>query len=257
MITLTHKKIAGFEPRWAPFMGFSFLFDNPGQATERIDEFAKISGSCQFGSDLDLYAQLEATINELDRDLLIRTFLFCPVPAQSYHVTVWDGVNVENITSIPAAMQAEWATFLQGVPSSLRTPPPVMDFITSSTLLKELIEPIHFRFGSLAVWGNQALVAQLCPLDEVSGARLTNLINARKALCNLSMQILRVSPSANYSPHVTLGYFANQEYGKLATTHLVEWSTLFDRNLAASVITFSSLDLYVFTDMANFFKLAN
>jgi hypothetical protein len=31
MVTITNTKIAGVDgPRWAPFRGFSLLFDNPG-----------------------------------------------------------------------------------------------------------------------------------------------------------------------------------------------------------------------------------
>jgi len=58
-----------------------------------------------------------------------------------------------------------------------------------------------------------------------------------------------------YSPHFTLGYFANKDYGKLFTKDLLnELGKTFKKNLANQTIKFSSISLYGFTDMTTFFK---
>ncbi len=255
MITITQNKIAGFEPRWAPFSGFSLVFDNPGVSTAPTGNLLKIDCLSESGGPLDLYFRFEETINKLGRDLLIRTYLFCPLPASSYHVTVWDGVNVDNISSVCATVRSDWTAFLQGIPDSLLTPPGSMVVITESDLAKNSYGTISFRFEKLIIWSNQVLAARLSAADEVSETRLRDLSSARTKLCEAARRELGVSPSRSYSPHVSLGYFANQEHGQLAHVHVKDWTEQFRSSLTRSVITYASLDIYAFTDMANFLKL--
>ncbi|MCB0562642.1 MAG: hypothetical protein KDD09_27005, partial [Phaeodactylibacter sp.] len=63
-----------------------------------------------------------------------------------------------------------------------------------------------------------------------------------------------------YDIHLSLAYFGNQEYGRLFQTLKDNWQNYFQdkmkdgqgRDLA---ITFNSIGLYGFTDMATFFKV--
>lgn len=256
MITITQNKIAGFEPRWAPFSGFSLLFDNPGVSTTRSGNLLKIDCLSQAEGALELYFRIEQTLNELDRDLLLRTYLFCPLPPSSYHVTVWDGINVDNISSVRADIRTEWTAFLQGLPNSLGMPPKSMAVVAESNLARNTFGSIGFRFEKLTIWGNQVLVARLRPAGQTSEVTLKGLVEARTKLCEDARKDLGVSPSRSYSPHVSLGYFANQEHGQLAHAKLENWTERFRNNLEKSVITYASLDTYAFTDMASFFKLS-
>ena len=255
MLTITQNKVAGLEPRWAAFPGFSLLFDNPGASTSPADDLLKIACPLQPGSELDFYFRLAETINDLDRDLLISTYLFCPLPPTSFHVTVWDGVNVDNESSVVPELRAEWTTFLTGIPESLHRPPASMSIVADSELMTKSFGNIRFQFEKLTIWGNQVLVSRLAP-DEESKERFRSLSAARASLCDESKRHLGVAPIQSYSPHVSLGYFANREHGQVADARLADWTDRFRRNLDGSSITYSSLDVYAFTNMASFYKLA-
>ena len=56
-----------------------------------------------------------------------------------------------------------------------------------------------------------------------------------------------------YNPHVTLGYFANKTLPPSRTT-ITNWSNLTAAAVGNLTITFESISLYGFTDMATFFK---
>lgn len=256
MITITQSKIAGFEPRWAPFPGFSLLFDNPGAATTRCGNLEKIT--CLPGPDgeLELYYRLSKTLDAIGRDALITAFLLCPLPPSSYHVTVWDGINVDNQAGLHQGLRSEWSEFLSTLPDSLHRPPRTMSVVTASSLFNDGFGEIAFRFHELTIWGDQVLAARLAPADEVSSRRLNTLSEARTALDTEAKRRLGVDTRPGYSPHVTLGYFANRECGLLAHDRLSEWADRFGEALANSSITFSSLDLYAFTDMISFYRRA-
>jgi hypothetical protein len=254
MITITQNKVAGFEPRWAPFAGFSALFDNPGSSLAVNGDLSKIACVLAEGGPLDLYARLEKTVEELDRDLLIRTYLFCPLPPSSYHVTVWDGINVDNIGSVKSAVRPDWSAFLDGLPFSLKAPPASLAVVTGSAL-RTWSDSISLQFDKLTLWGNQVLVARLRPADDRSERRLADLASRRADLSDAAGRELGLSFSRGYSPHISLGYFANREHGQLAETRVEHWTERFRARLKESIVTYSSLDIYGFTDMASFFKL--
>jgi hypothetical protein len=241
MLTITQAKVAGLEPRWAPFAGFSLLFDNPGSAAARSPERT-------------LYAQLDAAIGKIGRDALSRDFLLCPLPLSSYHVTVWDGINAENLSSVSDPLRAEWAAYLRGIPQPMCPEPASMKVVRDSALAHGPRMPIKFRFEDLAVWGHQALVARLLPADEASAARLAELCVAREELNAAALRSLGVCASSRYAPHVTLGYFANEAGGQRCAARLMDLNTQFQPQLADATITFLSVGVYVFPDMANFFR---
>jgi hypothetical protein len=255
ILTITQNKVAGFEPRWASFPGFSILFDNPGDSTEQAGSLLRVDCSTTTSGPLELYRKLDESLGELDRDHLIRTFLFCPLPPSSYHLTVWDGVNVDNIGSVRPGIQADWSTFLNGLPDSLRTPPDSIAAVTASDLMQENgFGAMSFRFDTLDLWKNQALVARLRPSDRAHES-YQQLCRARARLCDTANRQLGISPAQSYSPHVTLGYFANREGGQRANAQVEAWTELFRSKLAKTEVTYPSMALYGFTDMISFFKL--
>lgn len=255
MITITQDKVAGFEPRWATYPGFSLLFDNPGASTSRADDLLKVACSPLAGTELDFYFRLAKTIDDLDRSLLFTAYLFCPLPPASYHVTVWDGVNAGSVSSMRAELRPEWTAFLTDIPNSLHRPPQSMSVVASSALVRESFRDIKFQFDKLTIWGNQVLVTRLAPADEESKERLRGLSTARATVCDAASRHLGLASSHSYSPHVSLGYFANREHGELAHAHVADWTDRFRQNLEGSTITYCSLDVFAFTDMANFYKL--
>ena len=103
MITITHDKILGFTPRWAPYNGFSLLFDNPDNGFSPLGGVGGFDIPMKLDSvpsdpALILYQVFIDALNNIDINLLTNTYLFCPLPPSTYHVTVWDGLNVGNIS---------------------------------------------------------------------------------------------------------------------------------------------------------------
>lgn len=254
MITITQNKIAGFEPRWAPYAGFSILFDNPADSLEKDNGISMIQRNPSAGGPLVLYRGLEEALAKLNVDRLTCAYLFCPLPPSSYHVTVWDGINQGNVGATAPAIRADWTAFLAGLPLSLTAPPASMQVVSSSAL-KNWFGTISFRFEGLALWGDQVLVARLEAAGDESKWSLGSLCADRTVLSKEAGSKYGLDFSRDLSPHISLGYFANREHGRLASCHVEHWTGRFGESLSDSTITFRSCDVYGFTDMASFFKV--
>jgi hypothetical protein len=257
MIVVTNNKVASFQPPlWAEFRGFSFLFDNPGnsfRSNEGVEEIACVS---EAEGGPTLYKRLQVAISQIGGSRLTNEFLFCPLPPSSYHVTVCDGINADNIGMVPEGHRADVAAFLRGLPSSLRhMPVSLRSIISESEMAIRSIGGITFGFHKLTIWGNKVMVARLRPVDAESTECLGKLKNARVALCKRLREVFGIATSESYSPHVSLGYFANSESAKPASDLLAPWTQEFGGTVGTTVISFDSVSLYGFTDMATFFRL--
>ena len=256
MLIITNKKVAGFTPNWASFRGFSILFDNPGQCLTRCGNRLDLTCDVVNGEGLEFYRSLHHALASLDVPLLTNAFLFCPLPPLSYHVTVWDGGNDENLAQVKDAHYSDMKTLLAGLPDALLHPNATTQIPMASPLVANHDWAIRFRFESLAKWGNIVLVARLAPADDVSTENFQRLVEERARLNVQFREAVGVSPSDKYTPHVSLGYFANKEMGQLATPYLTAWNAGFQEGLDGATLDFYQASLYGFTDMASFFKEA-
>src|SRR5574338_472367 len=116
MITVSNAKVAGFVPEWAAFRGFSVLFDSPGESLRRTDRAALLACDVDQDQALGLYRALRDALAALDVRLLTHTYLFCPLPPASYHVTAWDGANDGNLGSVIPQHRDGIAALLEGLP---------------------------------------------------------------------------------------------------------------------------------------------
>jgi hypothetical protein len=253
MITVTNSRVAGFEPRWASFRGFSLLFDNPGDSVSPMGSVLKLDTPVETGGDLALYRTFAVAIDKFGRDLLINTYLFCPLAPYSYHVTAWDGVNDGNLAAVTQAMQPELQGLLQDFPDRLTQPASFLPAIDGAALATRRWS-IRFKFERLAIWGNIAALVLVEPADEESVAQFEQICLARTALSDTIFEQLGVRPYANYTPHVTLGYFANRELAELAQARLPYWHETLAQMTEGLAITFETISLYGFTDLITFFK---
>jgi len=71
---------------------------------------------------------------------------------------------------------------------------------------------IKFRFDRLFKRGNQVLVAHLVPADQDSERELEAVIKDRQSLTARFRERFGIEAITNYSPHISLGYFANAQY---------------------------------------------
>jgi hypothetical protein len=102
-------------------------------------------------------------------------------------------------------------------------------------------------------WGNRVLVARLEPADIESRDEFGRIIADRNDL-SVRFQEHFGFKITDYSPHVSLGYFANKEYAELATPQIDRWIGLCEKEAGDLTVAFGSVSLYGFTDMATFFK---
>jgi len=255
MITVTNKKVAGLEPLWAPFRGFSLLFDNPGESiSPMVKGLGRVDCSVDTNPSLQLYKELADSLDKIGRDLLTNTYSFCPLPSHSYHVTVWDGLNDGNAKDVFHQCHPDAENFLAGLPRSLLTDQTFTGESDDSPLLGREDWAIKFRFDRLFKWGNQVLVAHLVPADQDSERELEAVIQDRQSLTARFRERFGIETITNYSPHISLGYFANARYAESATPQIDRWTDSVTEETGDLTIAFTSISLYGFTDMVTFFK---
>lgn len=256
MNDITLKKLAGLN-NWAAYHGFSFLFDNPGDNNYHPLDCGVIKIDCKEDEKKTLlYAKAFDTLSDLIPEFPNNGYLFCRVPLSSYHVTFWDGVTDSNIIKLENHSDI-FKNYLMGFKKSLRETQPFHDLLNSDLQNINSNVDIEFEFDQLDNWGDQVLVARLKSTNE-SASNLKELIQKRKGLTKKFITEygnVFMDGYEKYSPHFTLGYFANKEYGKLFTKDLLnELGEIFKNKLINQTIKFSSIGLYGFTDMTTFFK---
>lgn len=328
MARITNAKI-GF----GRYSGFSLLFDNPGQnsLSSMGTRFQKIDCRVDTDPSLEFYRVLKETLNEIDLEHLFDKYLFFALPPSSYHVTVADGLNQEDVDKLGQANKPLLDDFLTELPVALHQGNPFMPVFQNSALLGPQWD-ITFVFNKLTNWRNEILVARLKTVDADSKNTLSMIKEARSLLyadlfdrfklgknlrfgvsgsfsgeldkgtvspvlkaCFLKEKFELVGKVAvtivkkgekwsfkdednaykkedkkyvatrhgddivickqkKFYPHVSLGYFGNQQKGEAAKRENGRWTEVFKRHMENKTISFTSINLYGFIDMATYFK---
>ncbi|MCM3786255.1 hypothetical protein M3231_25185 [Neobacillus mesonae] len=250
MFTITNPKISGFIPKWSAFHGFSILFDNPGSSLHPMSNKHQLLHNDLASKELELYKTLHHTLTSYSE--ILNAYMFCPLPKESYHVTLWDGINDANVQEVNISYRADAEYFLQDLPHSL-SDGKQMHAIKSLSL--EMADSIEFKYGQLVKWDNSVLAVKLLPADSPSEAALLQLEEKRKILIQSFSESFELDTcSYTYTPHVSLGYFANKQLADLTTEQVDEWNKQFETDTKGQTIRFSSNSLYGFTSMDTFFK---
>ncbi len=258
MITITQPKVQGFWPRWAPFKGFSLLFDTPGRSTSPLEansSLLKLDCQIETAPEQAFYQRLAAGLDKIGLEVLINSYLFCPLERYSYHTTVWDGLNDGNAVSVAAEYSQPLHHFLNHFPHSFAEASVFTEGIAQSPLVTEQWE-IEFALDHIAKWGNVGLVAVLKPAAG-SVNRYEQLQTARETLYEQFEQRFGLHMQWPYVPHVSLGYFANQEQAEEASPHIGRWNELIQAAVGDTTLTYHTISLYGYTDMITFFKRAD
>lgn len=231
MISITNPKLSGLEPRWAPFRGFSLVFDPPEE-----DSF--------FGA-------LRAGLAGLENDALIAEFCLRLLPPASFHVTAWDGVNDAKLAEVVPEFRAAWERFLQ--PGTTKPfPEDLFRDVQASELLACPDWDLRLRCARIENWSNVSLVARLEAADAASTVNLERLRAARRMLSDAFGRRFGVRPHPDYEPHVTLGYFANGALAADSAAAVARWDAALRAATASHVLTLRRLHLSVFSDMTSF-----
>ena len=231
MVPITNPKLIGLEPRWAPFRGVSLVFDPP--------------------DDDALLRALRAGVAAMSRDSLITEHFLRLLPPASYHVTVWDGVNDGKLPEVVPAFRAEWERFLQAIPTDA-FPENLFREVLASELTTCPDWKLRLRCARIENWSDVSLVAHLEPSDGASAESLRRIRIARDALSDAFGKKFGVRPHPDYTPHVTLGYFANAGLAATSAPAVARWNDALMRQTADLVLALRRVHCSAFSDMTSF-----
>ncbi len=257
MNNITNKKLKGIN-EWADFIGFSLLFDNPGDSL-RIMDCGLLKVNCILHDHkLKLYKILNDLLNQTIPNMPPNDYLFCPLPFSSYHMTVLDLINYDNLNRLNERYIPIFKNYLNGFCNSFHNDHEFHSIIYESILFTDVNWDINFKFNKLTKWSNKVLVARLIPTDRNSKDQLKILeIERKKIIDKFKSKYGNFFSThiSDFKPHISLGYFANKEYGALITEEIIEsWSQEFKNHLQDNTINFQSIRLYGFTNMATYFR---
>lgn len=248
---ITNPKVAGLEPTWRTWRGVSVLFDNPGLPSGDRLEDATAPGV----PEQRLYDDLSVLIDAARPAALRAAYGFCPLPRSTYHVTVCDGPNEQELARVKGPGTAEITALVAALPDSLGQVPAALAFADPDALLRAVTEnPVTLAAHETVIWGS-VLAARLVAANEDSTGALERIAGARQAVADAFNTSLGMAPRP-WRPHVSLGYFANREGARRAQQKLPEWNQW----LAASrppPITYRSAALYGFIDMVTFLRVGS
>lgn len=242
---ITNPRLASLEPAWAPFRGFTLLFDNPGDGLQEVDGWRRLSTD----PDTDFYRGIRTALRMIGGDDLRGDVGLCCLPSDTYHVTAWDGINDTNLGDVRGAHREQAESYLSGLPVSLRMPAPFTEFAERG--LCDWRQPLQLCFESLVNWRNRVLAVQLQP-TRACAADYAELEARRAALNQAFHSEFGTRASVDYRPHVTLGYFANQGDAARSNARLAAWNEIFARGLDGRALDVGPIRLYGFTDLTRF-----
>lgn len=252
----SNMKVAGSEIRWASFRGFSVLFDNPDGNLLQLNnqKLGLIKEQLEKTPSLALYLGLDKAMTTIERRYPLYDYFFFRLPACSFHVTVWDGINDGNIEHVDAGSRSTWNSLLDGLPDSILEKSEFLEAVRMQLAILRAFE-ISFRFKCVSILTNEVLVAELEP-SPGSEQAFDDIVTARNNLYRHFKQRnwLNITP-VPYQPHVTLGYFGDSRRSKkLDESLLEEWTTIFTELTAIDQITYKSISIYGFDNMVSYFK---
>jgi hypothetical protein len=242
--------ILGLAAAFAPFHGYSLLFDNPYETYELRSGLVYVN--CTGSANPPFYKLLFESLDALGMDRLRVRFSLCLLPTSSAHVTALDGHSPDNMHKVDPDNRDRIRNLIDEMPSSMSRAVAALPEFYNSRLATEKW-PIDFVFDELAIWKGLAFVAKLKPADELSRIRLTEL---EKARTEISRDFPHLGLSAGvFSGHASLGYFADPRLGELAKLYLPYWTEVIADRMRGTKLSFRTVSLHGFTDMATFFKL--
>jgi len=253
VLPITNTKIETLEPKWARFVGYSLLFDNPGDSLCQTGGFERIHCEVDSSSELVLYRELSRATSKLGKGESNELGL-CLLLSNSYHVTFFDCGNQANAEGAHPVVKSALTGFIEGLPESWTEEHELVLPAARCALALSASPGLFFRYSGLRNWGNQVIVAVLEPSDEATSTILEGMVEGRANLSNYYQTELGFGTGPKYTPHVSLGYFANEDGGEKASAELDAWDDALRERTEGLQIRFNSIGTYAFTDMVTFFR---
>lgn len=257
MADITTPKLSRVSPPvWSAYPGVSVLYTDPGSAALSGIEPLETSSRATHG-DRRLYDSVHGLAEEIDSALSARGEAFCKLPRHTYHVTLCDSVNQGTRSEVHREARDEVTRTLDHLPDSLLWTTELLRLLRDRDLHWTVrSRPISFRVETLHVWGH-VLVASLEPADHPSmAAKAAHEACRADVVTRLHTRLgVQVQP---WRPHVTLGYFPNEDAASRARAHeLPAWQAHARERTEGLSVTFRSASVYGFADMVTFWRLAH
>jgi hypothetical protein len=245
-----NKTKLSFNIGWQDFFGFSLLAD-PTEADLVEESPGTLTMRNIVGSNA-LYDALRDLVFGPWGDALEEEFVFARLPHSSYHLTVKDGVNVDNLQLLKPSAAGAFRELFEGLPGSLAASTSIL--LPSGAI--SLSAPVRFQFSELTIWSRSALVARIEPADPESHSLFSAIERRRDELDREWEDSWGLPRPENigWSPHISLGYFPNRDIVPIVEPRLARWSDDFVKKIAGATCAFRSISPYTFTNMATFTK---
>jgi hypothetical protein len=151
---------------WAPFPGFSLLFEVDWSVLKEFDPprppWKKLVDTTE-----NLYRDLSFALPRPEDSSAFSADTFLALPSATYHVTVWDGLNQGNLSEAYPILQSELRPLLSGMPDTATRLSQATVLDAEAALQRILIDlrGIRLSFDAFDIWGltspNPVLVAKL------------------------------------------------------------------------------------------------
>lgn len=246
------------------FAGLSLLFDNPGYHSFSPLGSQLLRVDCHDATDTNiaLYSKLRSALQDALLTGLQDRSCFVNVPINSYHVTVWDGLDEGNFEHIDdSKIRTLVKTILMNLPSSLLYHNEILNFLESASFCNKR-STLRLCYSNIELC-SKSVRAVLRAADDESAAALQAIVNERIGLYDSLSRYLGycrqsrdddMGWTVDYQPHVTLGYFGTPCDTTSLRYSIRQINEAFNRFLGNITIEFSTISLYGFLDMELFFK---
>ncbi len=246
---MSTPKTKGFDgglPVWTPFPGFSWLFSNPGASLRPL---SGQDGLTILHADLSdpahaLYRELETFRDEI-ADLLGPGFV--PLPGSSFHVTLADGINVDNVGRLPSRWSGAFGRLFDALPGSCLE----LGGLVADGVERRLPGALDLELETLLVRKDAVLAAMLRPSARAA-ALYEEVSRQRARLDGELVESFGKPAAAAWRPHVSLGYFLPG--GAATAREQIDSINAAARERDWHPIEFGRTALYAFTDMVSFLR---
>jgi len=243
----TNRKLGASGAGWAPFSGWSVLFDPPGAAP--APSLLSL-GSAAFPAEPAYGALARIATDVVERIAAAASVELVALPASTYHVTICDGLAKDRV-----ADEDETSRLLLGqLPDSLADWPVALDHAAPE--LRRLLAAaygVHVLGVDDIEVRRHAVVAALTAPPRGPGESDDALLDARDALLARLGEHHGADFATPWRPHVTLAYLRRRDDGELLSQRLAARGQHGYEDVAP--LTFSGASLYAFTDMVTYWRL--
>jgi len=237
------------EYKWKKFQGFSLLF------CPKEDHFDGNLLSNKVSNANPFHQSLQKIITDFSsrNPILNDNSKFLKLDSFSWHTTIWDGINKGNFKLLKKSDTHYFSRFMKSL-EYVDIHPDIRALIEKSIRWMNSAGEIRFTFRKLYNFENRVLVVSLKPADLISLDRLHKIKLIRFNLNKYFEDHFGLPTGKRYLPHISLGYFIDQQSGKDFAPYHYELNSILEKRMKGITMDLDTVRLFGFSDMNTFFK---